>query len=259
MTFGPVEGINQGENRGTRSETRNAVASKSQFAAHHLKSNFGAWMLVSRKERRGRGRGGVRPTAGYQSTRTDPRTPRFPQGGVQTHSRYAALEGLEGEDFNPTQEGPQDDTTAPIINESLPRIRTNYQQNQPRQYYRSNDYQFANIPPNQQSHYVPPHRGGQKSRGGRGEGPRQAAAESEHTVVRGYNRGRRVVTTVVDDDLCVVISDGNGEVSSVQSTFMQKANSGASFPATRAGFPTPLPMTTSDRKRGTTDNGAAFR
>nr|GLL17074.1 hypothetical protein Itr_chr01CG08980 [Ipomoea trifida] len=64
---------------------------------------------------------------------------------------------------------------------------------------------------------------------------------------------------LADDDLCVVISDGNGEVGSVQSTFMQKADSGASFPATRAGFPTPLLMTTSDRKRGTTDNGAAFR
>lgn len=52
MTDGPVEGINQGENRGTRSETRNAVASKSQFAAHHLKVTLelGCWFPEKKEE-----------------------------------------------------------------------------------------------------------------------------------------------------------------------------------------------------------------
>lgn len=37
-------------------------------------------------------------------------------------------------------------------------------------------------------------------RGGRGGGPRKATAEAEHTVVRGYNKGKNIVNTVVGQE-----------------------------------------------------------
>lgn len=98
----------------------------------------------------------------------------------------------------PGQGGRVNGTTPISTKENLPRIRTNQHQ---KQMY---DHQFSfgtqqqyNAQAGQQARYIPPHRGGFSSRGGRGGTLRQAAAEIQHTIVRGYNKGKNIVSSVV--------------------------------------------------------------
>ncbi|XP_031124243.1 uncharacterized protein LOC116026956 [Ipomoea triloba] len=152
------------------------------------KENIGSWMLVARKERRGQQRGGNwnngLPNAGQNRTQTYNEV----DGGLGSNSRFAVFEGLnEVEDNGPNDyRGPRItdlDTRRP-----LPRIRTN-QNNQTKEGQRLAP---QNAPPRQ---YIAQERGAPRGRGGRGSAPRRAAAEPEHTVVRGFNKGKQITTT----------------------------------------------------------------
>nr|GLL27488.1 protein GPR107-like [Ipomoea trifida] len=165
------------------------------------KENFGSWMLVSRKARRGRGRGGGYTATGQRPNGFVQQHPRRPPEGIETSSRYAMLEELEGGENQPMQEAGNNVAVTPNRYDKLPRIRTNYRQPQTGSQQRAqNDNLYAPAPPVTQRRYAPPQRGGQNARGGRGRGSRQAAAETEHTVVRGYNKGKDITTTVVGRD-----------------------------------------------------------
>nr|GMD12795.1 uncharacterized protein LOC109179535 isoform X2 [Ipomoea batatas] len=165
------------------------------------KENFGSWMLVSRKARRGRGRGGGYTAAGQRPNGFVQQHPRRPPEGIETSSRYAMLEELEGGQNQPMQEAGNNEAVTPNRYDKLPRIRTNYRQPQTGSQQRAqNDNLYAPAPPVTQRRYAPSQRGGQNARGGRGRGSRRAAAETEHTVVRGYNKGKDITTTVVGRD-----------------------------------------------------------
>nr|GLL36110.1 uncharacterized protein LOC109179535 isoform X2 [Ipomoea trifida] len=134
-----------------------------QLVVHQLTGNFGPWILVSRKTRSGRGRGGVRPTTGRQPASITPNSSWIPQVGIETHSGLQCWRILKGKiifQFKKRQ------IKAPTHNmsENLPRIRTNL-------------HQYKDSAPQ-----------------------RTFDAEAEHTVVRGYNKGKNIVNTVVGQE-----------------------------------------------------------
>nr|GLL46467.1 uncharacterized protein LOC109192823 [Ipomoea trifida] len=108
------------------------------------------------------------------------------------------LEDLVEEGQDQVQEGQVNGSPLRSTGEALPRIRTNQHQKQvvERQFSFANS-QHANVQTNKQQRYIPPHRGGVTFRGGTS---RQAAAETEHTVVRGFNKGKKVVSSVVGNE-----------------------------------------------------------
>nr|GMC86826.1 uncharacterized protein LOC109192823 [Ipomoea batatas] len=79
--------------------------------------------------------------------------------------------------------------------DTLPRIRTNFRSGHRQQGQGRPDPSFE--PHMDRPTHTPQDRGGFRGRGGRGGGPNRAAADSEHTVVRGSNRGKDITSTAV--------------------------------------------------------------
>nr|GLL29485.1 uncharacterized protein LOC109171840 [Ipomoea trifida] len=203
---------------------------------------YGAWMLVSRRDRRDRNRKNNPPREGETTYRRQETRERNVFEGLGTQSRFASLDGLDEPEANQEYEMadtfPQDQPANP-----LPRIRTreqNRQRNveqrdegrnrgpaQPVEDWRAHlpqqgGFQFethSGFHPAQRGGHQTYHRGGyhqalrggynaaprgnyqrgnrenpqpihdeSQGRRGRGGTPNRAAAESEHTVVRGSNR-----------------------------------------------------------------------
>lgn len=154
------------------------------------KENFGAWMLVARKERRAPRRTGYNVPDQARNTNFQRRPPADPAKQPAQGSRFAALNGLE-DDAEPTPtEGRVSPGSVRYRASTLPRIRTNQMSNltgiQGGTVYNNPMFQ-----PHQPAH------NNTRGRGGRSGGPRRAAAESEHTVVRGHNYGKQISSTVV--------------------------------------------------------------
>lgn len=170
--------------------------------AQQFKDNYGPWMLVSRKDRRRQGWSGNIQEPGMQAAKNRPVTPLVPTVGIEglgSKSIFRVLDGVEGDDqvhmHEMVDEGME--LTCYQSNE-LPCIRTTNRQNfNPTKQRHSieNLRTRAYIP--QVHQHRPAPRGAFRGRGGRGGAPHQAAAETEHTVVRGSNRGRQVTSTVV--------------------------------------------------------------
>lgn len=166
-------------------------------------SNFGEWMLVARRDRKGPQKGGFRSPGQAAFEQQQNRTSNMGTQRLTTNSRFAILEGLEegGEgdrnnDMQMTNYQNGDNTNLPSLGADripyvpLPKIRTNQRSQQTRM--QVPDQQRTMVRQN-----VDSGRGGFRGRGGRGNPPKRAAAESEHTVVRGSNKGKQIVTTVV--------------------------------------------------------------
>lgn len=191
------EGANTTEVNPDRGQNNDPVAPNDQPVVHKvskptrdLKQNFGDWMLVARKERRGQRRGGIPPTGTPPNGRNQ--SPPANTGGRVTlaNSRFAILDGLNDNDGE-TQVTPRTNMVADqSFQKKLPTIRTTQTQQAP-MIQSQTPYQAPNRQPNTAN------RGNQRGRGGRGGAPRRAAAETEHTVVRGRNYGKQISTTVV--------------------------------------------------------------
>nr|GME07552.1 uncharacterized protein LOC109192823 [Ipomoea batatas]GME12993.1 uncharacterized protein LOC109192823 [Ipomoea batatas] len=109
---------------------------------------------------------------------------------METSSRYAALEHLTDTEMVPSNDGNMPTPTARNLTRSLPAIRTTpHIQTQ----------EIHGPIPQQALGSQAQHngRGAYRGRGGRGGPPRRAAAEIEHTVVRGSRNGKQITTTVV--------------------------------------------------------------
>nr|GMC69026.1 uncharacterized protein LOC109179535 isoform X2 [Ipomoea batatas] len=194
---------------------------------------YGSWMLVSRKEKGNRFRKTNHPKEGPPMARNA--VQRSPVGeGWGMQSRFAALDSLEEDDLALDQEHMEgrEFQNQPIHN--LPRIRTREQSNQGNPQQRGTAHkdsrqagarqnqnvqrgggQFVNqdgrrtfnqvghqyaqhgghFPANRGDYHFP--NGGNRGRRGRGGAPNRAATESEHTVVRGSESGRKISSTVV--------------------------------------------------------------
>nr|GMD12806.1 inactive protein RESTRICTED TEV MOVEMENT 2-like [Ipomoea batatas] len=90
--------------RGQEGEGHPEVAPQMATHTHKLKEKYGPWMLVPRRDRRGQGRGGNRPTNSRQPTGRFPVTPGTTTVGVETHSRFAILDGLDRFEQGPQNE-----------------------------------------------------------------------------------------------------------------------------------------------------------
>nr|GMD17801.1 uncharacterized protein LOC109192823 [Ipomoea batatas] len=109
---------------------------------------------------------------------------------METGSRYAALDNLTNTEMVPAQAGYVPLPTPRNFTRNLPAIRTT-PHTQMQELHDPTPQQALG---SQTQHNV---RGTFRGRGGRGGPPRRAAAETEHTVVRGSRSGKQVTTTVV--------------------------------------------------------------
>ncbi|XP_019200283.1 PREDICTED: uncharacterized protein LOC109193913 [Ipomoea nil] len=85
-----------------------------------LSTDFGSWMLVTRRDRRGPRRGGSHPTTVRHQTPNN-----LIDEGLGDQSRFASLANLEKEDNGPIEEEQRPSLNLQDMNEILPRIRTN--------------------------------------------------------------------------------------------------------------------------------------
>nr|GMD52542.1 uncharacterized protein LOC109179535 isoform X2 [Ipomoea batatas] len=155
-----------------------------------LKQNFGEWMLVARKERGGNRRGGARPQDPPIQSHAQPSPPPADREGPQLSARYAILEDLDGLMADDPPPGRSAVVPVQKTTRTLPIIRTNHENQNPR-----GQNAIPQQPTVRQS--TPASRGSFRGRSGRGGAPRRAAAESEHVVVRGSNKGKHITSTVV--------------------------------------------------------------
>nr|GMD02618.1 uncharacterized protein LOC109164574 [Ipomoea batatas] len=154
--------------------------------------NIGAWMLVTRKDRRGQRM--ENHNSGSHNRDRNRNQPNYTNpAGLVTNSRYAVLEQMND---NETEYAQGNNIPVAPFNstpKNLPRIRTSPQTQQTQRVTNQ-----ERIPqPQNFTQPQPRGRGGLGNRGGRGGAPRRAAAESEHTVVRGSRLGKQVASTVV--------------------------------------------------------------
>lgn len=175
---------------GQSTHSAQTKAQSARIPEQVFKDDYGSWMLVTKSDRRGQRRGGKPQTTGQRNAQRAGNSEH-----VQTSSRFAMLEGFEENEVGLIQ-----DTmgSTPINNNTripLPRIRTTQQQG-------NTDYSMINGSSRVTSNQGVARQtqtatlGTSMGRGGHGAAPRRAAAESEHTVVRGSNRGKHITTTV---------------------------------------------------------------
>nr|GMC63017.1 uncharacterized protein LOC109179535 isoform X2 [Ipomoea batatas] len=175
-------------------ETPNQAWRKNDY-----KGNFGSWMLVSKRDRRYQMRGGNQSSARQQGpVRHQGETMNKSARRFETSSRYAILEGLEENEESVPQELACTPPINQVMNTNLPWIRTNQHTKKTTEQPRSKESASRVSFVQEQARYThSPNRGGTRGRGGRSWVPKQAAAEAEHTVVRGLNRGKQITSTVV--------------------------------------------------------------
>nr|GMC57896.1 uncharacterized protein LOC109179535 isoform X2 [Ipomoea batatas] len=163
------------------------------------KGNFGSWMLVSKRDRRYQMRGGNQSSARQQGpVRHQGETMNKSARRFETSSRYAILEGLEENEESVPQELACTPPINQVMNTNLPWIRTNQHTKKTTEQPRSKESASRVSFVQEQARYThSPNRGGTRGRGGRSWVPKQAAAEAEHTVVRGLNRGKQITSTAV--------------------------------------------------------------
>lgn len=68
------------------------------------KENYGAWMLVTRKERRGQRRGGYRPPEPPATTNRQATPMNMESDDLRADSQFAILDRLNGNDTDHPQE-----------------------------------------------------------------------------------------------------------------------------------------------------------
>nr|GMD42425.1 uncharacterized protein LOC109156274 [Ipomoea batatas] len=90
----------------------------------NYKDNFGAWMLVTKKDRRGQRRPDNRPPGPPGRGRNQNATLNPNPRAMATSSRFAALEQLADYEIDPTHEGTMPATNIMNTTRSLPGIRT---------------------------------------------------------------------------------------------------------------------------------------
>nr|GMC60818.1 uncharacterized protein LOC109179535 isoform X2 [Ipomoea batatas] len=193
------ENLPQTQGGSAQPNSTHRAAQNARQPVRDFRQNFGEWMLVARKDRRNNPRGGHR--AQTRTGGNHAQTSTVNTEGPQLQSRYAALEGLEEAEQQPV---PMESPTAALMQNippELPRIRTNQNSRPPKEQTapQRTDRRQANpggggLGGNQMA---PAGRGVTRGRGIRGGAPRRAAAESEHTVVRGSNGGKQIASTVV--------------------------------------------------------------
>nr|GMD61430.1 uncharacterized protein LOC109155288 [Ipomoea batatas] len=159
---------------------------------------YGSWMLVSRKPRGNNGRG-TKPPGSHPTVRQNgfPGEHRAHVGNQGLHSRFAPLDGLEEDSRDHQQENLFSPSGFQPPSDTLPRIRTNYRGGQRLQNQERPVPHFESEPRTEFPNHQPQMRGDFRGRGGRGRGPNRAAADTDHIVVRGSNRGRNITSTVV--------------------------------------------------------------
>nr|GMC51498.1 uncharacterized protein LOC109150807 [Ipomoea batatas] len=155
---------------------------------------YGTWMLVTRNPRRNNARGNKLP-GGHPTTRQNgyPGENRTRMGGQGLQSRFAPLDGMEEDGREQQQEDHLTPSGFQPPNATLPRIRTNFRSGHRLQGQGRPEPPFE--PHMDRPTFTPQDRVGFSGRGGRGRGPNQAAADSEHTVVRGSNKGKDITKT----------------------------------------------------------------
>ncbi|XP_019172110.1 PREDICTED: uncharacterized protein LOC109167542 [Ipomoea nil] len=154
-------------------------------------ANYGPWMLVTRKDRRGPRRVIIEQLP----VDNRPGEERVVIVGVTNHAMY---QGTEGEE-HPIK-GHQSSPIIQNLDVPLPRIRTDRRKGKNPVNYPQNQALPAQneIGQNQPQSYTGPlRRGAFRGSGGRGGTPRRAAAETEHPVVRVSNQGRHITSTIV--------------------------------------------------------------
>nr|GMD98920.1 uncharacterized protein LOC109179535 isoform X2 [Ipomoea batatas] len=133
--------------------------------------------------------GTEQPAQGNQPRPMRQTTPRREFKGNFGAWIYAILEGINEDEDGNNARGTDTPTAAQNRTPILPRIRTHQvtrtakEYEPPRRPVPTDQYQAR--------------RGATRGRGGRGGAPRRTAAETEHTVVRGRNYGKQIVSTVV--------------------------------------------------------------
>ncbi|XP_019171055.1 PREDICTED: uncharacterized protein LOC109166615 [Ipomoea nil] len=196
---------------------------------------YGAWMLVTRKDRRNFNRNKNFAAPGDQRNDQQPATKgKEPVvEDIVTQSRFSSLADLEENHQTVPTVQPAIQTsyshpqTSPRIRRNDPSSRNLTDRTQPIEQDSQHPFQFHSLPrirttarlvsnetdqigmPSQQRPRAltstPRYprqgtRGGFRGRGGRGATPNQAAAEREHTVVHGTYEGRSISTTTVYHD-----------------------------------------------------------
>lgn len=148
------------------------------------KERFGSWMIVKRKPRRPPrkpdGRGDQMTLPPYTKPVRTSETKVY--NNQLYNSRFGPLEDLDAEELDSPQAQTPREATKNVIPRLLEAIV-----NQP------NKNQQMRVPAGSQGNY--------RGRGGRTNTPRRAAAEEEHTVVRGSLRGKVVSKEVVQHQL----------------------------------------------------------
>nr|GMD14426.1 uncharacterized protein LOC109179535 isoform X2 [Ipomoea batatas] len=197
-------------------------AQRKKAPVQDYKEDYGAWMLVTRKDRRGQRMENHNPGSHNrdhnrnQSNYTNP-------AGLVTNSRYAVLEQMNDTETEYAQGN--NIPVAPFNStpKNLPRIRTS-----PQTQHTQRVTNQERIPQPQNFRQPQPSgQGGLGNRRGRGGAPRRAAVESEHTVVRGTDMDYELLGDPPDvprgsssrlNDVDAIMSDetGVGQVASDQ-------------------------------------------
>ncbi|XP_031111866.1 uncharacterized protein LOC116015840 [Ipomoea triloba] len=178
--------LDLGQNRDHQASSEQEKNRQMNVPTRKFKGNFGAWMLVARKEKRG-------PRRNETSHPDQPRnynTQKTAPAETVPGSRFAALNGLNEDGGGAVADERGTPSSFRYKAATLPRIRTNQANNRPRDQGNTTQY-----PPRNQNYQ--PVRNNTRGRGGRGGGPKRATAESEHTVIRGHNFGKQISSIVV--------------------------------------------------------------
>ncbi|XP_031111961.1 uncharacterized protein LOC116015934 [Ipomoea triloba] len=198
------EQCGKNENGNDISAAREETRTNTKVDDSGLKQNdprkYGSWMLVSRSNRRGCPRTSSQANRGVAWGRRpeQPGTREHGFEGVETQSRFAPLQDLDLNEMAQDQDVPDQSLPMQQRTDLLPRIRTNIPNDRTRPEQRSPYVTQRALPqPVAHGQVQQANRGGYRGRGGRGGIPNRAAAEPQHTVVRGSTRGKTISTMVV--------------------------------------------------------------
>lgn len=117
----PPSGGRPGDQQATRTQS---TPQQATAPARNYKDNYGAWMLVARKDKREQRRP-VNQSQGQPDRARNQNPARHPNlGAMETGSRFAALENLTDTEMVPAQAGYVPLPTPRNFTRNLPAIRT---------------------------------------------------------------------------------------------------------------------------------------
>lgn len=195
LTENPTRMDRTQEENNAQTEAR-SVPPQPRAPAQSYKENYGAWMLVMRKEKRGRSGGAGNYSPSNVGNRRPPANSQGHQAS-QFGSRYAILGGVEDIEIDSTSMDGEFTAAPQYMNANLPRIRTHQQPDTSVLPQGRGGVQFEAPQERRLVNPQQPNRGAFRGRGGRGGAPRRAAAELEHIVVRGHDKGKQITSIVV--------------------------------------------------------------